>query len=87
MAHIVDSLHHTGSIPTTPGLATRIASWFHAWKERSDREYRLLHMLSYSDHLLQDMGLSRKDLTKELGYDPDADLRIAQLSNNYMPRL
>ena len=44
-------------------------------------------MLSYNDHLLEDIGLSRQDLIDKLGYDPDEYPGIVRLGNYRMPHL
>jgi len=87
MTHITETLHHTGSTQYTPKWAERVASWYHAWKERKEQDQKVLLMLSYNDHLLEDIGLSRQDLIDKLGYDPDEYPGIVRLGNYRMPHL
>ena len=70
MAHETAGLGSTGSISLTGRWTAEIGSWFRARRERHVRNQYVLHMLSYDERLLEDIGLSRSELVGELGHDP-----------------
>ncbi|WP_409523900.1 hypothetical protein [Nitrincola sp. MINF-07-Sa-05] len=47
-------------MPAMPplGLIAALENWFRAWSRR----HRLLRLLEYDDHMLEDMGYTRQDL-------------------------
>ena len=87
MTHITDNLHHISSAESTPKWTGRIASWFRAQKEKHANKQTILHLLSYNDRLLRDMGLTRAELIEELGYDPDWSRDLFRAANYHLPHL
>lgn len=55
---------------------------FAAWRESYDRRQRLINLLSYDDHMLDDMGYTRADLEQvaKLPLHTDAHQILRQLS-------
>jgi uncharacterized protein YjiS (DUF1127 family) len=53
------------------------------WYERYDRRQRLVYLLSYDDHLLDDMGYTRADLkmVSKLPLSTDAHQILKELSD------
>lgn len=87
MTHITDKLDHFGSAESTPKWTGRIASWFLAKKRNRASKQAVLHLLSYDDRELEDMGLTRAELTRELGYDPDWSRDLIRAEYFYLPHL
>lgn len=61
---------HASSPAIKDGWRTSIVSWLSREHENNIRKTRLKKLLSYDDHTLEDVGLSRPKVIQELGYDP-----------------
>jgi len=87
MTYITDKLDHIGSIESTPKWTGRIASWIQARKRKRASKQAILHLLSFDDHKLEDVGMTRTELIGELGYDPDRSRELLRIEYLYRPRL
>lgn len=87
MTHITDKLDHYGSVEFMPKWTERIASWFLAKKRKRACKQTILHLLSLDDRKLQDIGLPRAELTRELGYDPNWSRDRFRAEYFHLPRL
>lgn len=87
MTYITDKLDHFGSAETTPKWIERIASWFLAKKRKRTDKQAILHLLSFDDRRLEDVGMTRSELIGKLGYDPDRSRDLLRVQYFYLPRL
>lgn len=62
--------------------ADSIPSWFSRWREKRAKKISLIKLLSYEDQYLEDIGLSRREIIDELGYDP-RELRNIRTMTTY----
>jgi len=70
MAHAIHTLHDFLPAPTTSAVKAGFTSWLNARRERLRRRRALKRLLAMDDRLLEDIGLSRWELARELGYYP-----------------
>ena len=87
MTHITNKLDHFGCAEPTPKWTGRIASWFLAKKQNRASKQTILHLLSFDDRKLEDIGLTRAELTRELGYDPNWSRNQFRAEYFYLPHL
>ncbi len=87
MTHITGHPDHAGSAESTPKWTGRIASWFLAKKQKRASKRAVLHLLSFDDRKLRDIGLTRAELTRELGYDPNWSRGKLRVEYFHLPHL
>ncbi len=87
MTHITDELDHFGPTEPSPGWIGRIASWFLAKKQQRATKRAALHLLSFDDRKLQDIGLTRAELARELGVDPNWSRDKFRVEYFHLPHL
>ncbi|MFC3286174.1 hypothetical protein [Litchfieldella rifensis] len=77
-------------MPAMPplGLITAIENWSRAWIRAWRRRRRLLRLLDYDDHMLDDMGHTRQDLlwAAHLPLKEDAHRILRQLREQRLNR-
>ena len=87
MTHITENLDHVDITGTAPGWVRRIASWFLAKKRKRASKQTVLYLLSHDDRWMEDVGLTRADLTRKLGYDPNWSRNLSRAEYFYLPHL
>lgn len=76
MAYQSDSTYHASSTTPKGGWAALLVSWFAKRREKKVEKIRLRKLLSYSDHTLNDIGLSRSRIIEKHGSDPHDEQRM-----------
>lgn len=76
MAYQSDCTYHASSALVKGGWAALLVSWFAKRNERKVEKIRLKKLLSYSDHTLKDIGLSRSKIIEKHGSDPHDGQRM-----------
>lgn len=70
MAQETDGLHSFGSNSSKDRWALAIASGFRTWREERAKKLVIQQLVDQDERILEDIGLSRSKLVRDLGHDP-----------------
>lgn len=76
MVYKADRNCHASSTTKKDGWTASVVSWFSKRHARKVEKIRLKKLLSYDDHTLKDIGLSRSMIIEKHGFDPHEAQRM-----------
>lgn len=87
MAYELEGPHSIAPMPITDKWIKAIDSWFRVWCEKRARKQSLHLLASHDERILEDIGLPRSELVRELGYDPSELPRLFGANAHINPYL